>query len=255
MGSNRVLVAGVEQSDQWRLNASAQTLRGRLPKLAFRFYLGVISLAEEIGKAADEERVKEEEFFKQHEALTERYRHLTSSEIIQRAVLVEQALENLVASHFIGADFDKYLPFRSLMFQDGRVDFSDKIKMVKKLLKNEYPLIYEQVSPMFSKLDKTRELRNKFAHSKIVAPGYGEKELYMESYRDGKVVKEVIDSEENKQTIYEATGCQFLVMKIGAEIQRCNAIGKKMPLLPNLVRFFRERWPTLFTEEKPKEMF
>jgi len=209
-------------------------------------------MTEEVAKAADEETAREEEFFKRHEALTERYTHLTSSEIIQRAVLVEQALENLVASHFIGANFDQYLAFRSLMFRDGRVDFTDKIKMVKKLLKTEYPLIYEQVSPLFNKLDKTRELRNKFAHSKILSPRYDEKDLYMESYKDGKVIKELIDSEENKQTILEATGCQFLVTKIGAEIQRHNAIGRKMPLPGNIVRFFRERWPTLFAEEKPK---
>ena len=207
-------------------------------------------MAEERVKAADDDYAKEEEFFKQHEALTERYTHLTSSEIIQRAVLIEKALENLIAAHFLGSKFDQYLAFSTLMFRDGRVDFSDKIKMAKKLLKNEYPLIYEQVSPIFNKLGKARELRNKLAHSKILPPRYDEQELFMESYKDGKVVKEAVDSEENKQTIYEATGCQFLVIKIGAEIERHNSIGKKMPLPSNVVKFFRERWPTLFTEEK-----
>lgn len=207
-------------------------------------------MTEELVKADDDDANKEQEFFEQYEALTERYTHLTSAEIIQRAVLIEKALENLIAAHFLGSKFDQYLAFGTLMFRDGRVDFSDKIKMAKKLLKNEYPLIYEQVSPLFNKLDKARELRNKLAHSKILPPRYDEQDLFMESYKDGRVVKEPIDSADNKQTIYEATGCQFLVIKIGAEIERHNAIGKKMPLPSNIVKYFRERWPTLFTEEK-----
>lgn len=122
--------------------------------------------------------------------------------------------------------------------------------MVKKLLKSEYPLVFEQISPLFNKLTKIGELRNKFSHSKILPPRYEEDALYMESYKDGAIVKELIDSEENKQTIHEATGCHFFLMKIEGELERHRANGKKMPLPENVIRFFRERWPTLLTEEK-----
>jgi hypothetical protein len=200
--------------------------------------------------SAEETKKQEEDIIKRHEELSERYTHLTSSQIVQRVVLIEKALENVIASHYLSPNYDQFLPFRSLIFRDGRIDFADKIKMVKKLLKNEHPLIFEQVSPMFNKLDKARELRNKFAHSKILAPNYNDPELYMESEKDGQIVRELIDSDENKQIISDATGCQFLLIKIGGEIGRYKEIGKKMPLLPNIMRFFRERWPSLLIEEK-----
>lgn len=200
--------------------------------------------------SAEETKRQEEDIIKRHEELSERYTHLTSSQIVQRVVLIEKALENVIASHYLSPNYNEFLPFRSLIFRDGRIDFADKIKMVKKLLKNDYPLIFEQVFPLFSKLDKARELRNKFAHSKILPPNYNERELFMESEKNGKVVKELIDSEENKQIIYDATGCQFLLIKVEAEIGRHKAIGKKMPLPANIMRFFREKWPTLLSEEK-----
>lgn len=237
-----------EDSEALRLNASAN-----LERPAPSWPLGFIELVmseQKVEATAEETKKQEEDIIKRHEELTERYTHLTSSEIVQRAVLIEKALENVIASHYLSPNYDQFLPFRSLIFRDGRIDFADKIKMVKKLLKNDYPLIYEQVSPLFNKLDKARDLRNRFAHSKILPPNYNEKELYMESEKDGKVVKELIDSDENKQLIYEATGCQYLLMKIEAEMGRHKAIGKKMPLPTNIMRFFRERWSTLLIEEK-----
>src|SRR5260370_14764602 len=100
--------------------------------------------------SAEETSKEEEQLIKRHEALTERFTHLTSSQIIQRAVLIETALENIVAFQFCGNNYERYLPFRTLIFRDGRIDYADKIKMVKKLIKTEYPLIYEQISPLFN---------------------------------------------------------------------------------------------------------
>lgn len=64
---------------------------------------------ERVEEAAEaEETAKEDEIIKQHEALTERFKHLTSSGIVQRVVLIETALENIVAFEFCGDNHDRF---------------------------------------------------------------------------------------------------------------------------------------------------
>src|SRR5260370_8246883 len=90
------------------------------------------SMSEERAKVAEaEESAKEEEIIKQHEALSERFKHLTSSEIIQRVVLIETALENIVAFEFCGDNHDRFLPFLTLIFRYWRINYLDTVKLVK----------------------------------------------------------------------------------------------------------------------------
>lgn len=191
--------------------------------------------------------MNEEEIILQHRQAMVRYENLTGSRIVQGAVLVEAKLENIIAFHFCD-DQNKWLSFRTLLFLDGEISFSKKIEICKKLMREHYHAIFEQISPMFKRLHKVRELRNKFAHSRILVPNYNDPRLMMEYHRNGQVIQEAIDTPENEQIILEATGCHFFLGLILGEMMRQKAVGQARGLLPNHIRFMRERCPSLLAQ-------
>jgi hypothetical protein len=182
----------------------------------------------------------------------ERYRSLISSEIVQKAVLVEAKLEVIIAFHFCD-DRDKWLSFRSLIFHDGEITFSQKIRICQKLFKEHYPLIYEQVSPMFKRLDKVRELRNKLAHSKILPPEFNDPQVYMEYYKTGQIIRELVDSETNKSIIKEAAGCNYFPGLIEGDMEAQRSIGKARPIPANKINFMLARCPSLIATKYRKK--
>jgi hypothetical protein len=72
------------------------------------------------------------EVIERHAEANERFKSLISSEIIQRAVLIEKQLEIIIAFHFC-EDRDKWLSFRSLLFLDGQITFDQKTRICEKL--------------------------------------------------------------------------------------------------------------------------
>jgi hypothetical protein len=189
----------------------------------------------------------DDEIVVQHRRAMQRYDQLTGSRIVQSAVLVEAKLENIIAFHFCD-DQDKWLAFKSFIFLDGEITFSKKIEICKKVFRQYYPAVYEQISPMFKRLHKVRELRNKFAHSKILVPHYNDPRLFMEYQRNGQIVQEPIDTPEHDVIIHEATGCHFFLGLILGELMRQKATGQAQGLLPNHLRFMRERCPSLLAQ-------
>lgn len=91
------------------------------------------------------------------------------SRIIYQVIEIESNIEQIIAWHFCREE-SQHILFISLMFMDGQITFSQKITILKKLLRDSYPDIYKDVSSIFSQLGKIRELRNKFAHSKMTFP-------------------------------------------------------------------------------------
>lgn len=99
--------------------------------------------------------------------------------------------------------------------------------------------------PLFERLNKVRRLRNKLAHSKILPPDYNDPQVYLEYYKDGEIVKELIDTDENKTTIKEAVGCDFFLRLIEGELKRQRSIGRSMGIPANKINYMRARCPSL----------
>jgi hypothetical protein len=185
-----------------------------------------------------------QEVIARHAEANERYKSLISSEIVQRAVLIEKQLEIIIAFHFC-EDREKWLSFRSLLFRDGQISFEQKTRICQKLFREQYPKIFEQISPLFTRLKEVRELRNNLAHSKILPPEYNDPQVYMEYYKDGEIIKELVDSEKNKAIIKVAAGCDYLLRLIEGELEAQRSIGKARPIPANKINFMKARCPSL----------
>ncbi len=194
------------------------------------------------------QRTTMKEMIERHAEVNERYKSLISLQIVQRAILIEAQLETIIAFHFC-EDREKWLSFRSLLFRDGEISFSQKTKICKELFREQYPKIYEQISPLFTRLDKIRGLRNNLAHSKILPPDYNDPQVYMEYYKDGRIVKELVDSEENKAIIKEAAGCDYFLRLIEGELERQRSIGRSMGIPANKINFKKARCPSLIARK------
>jgi hypothetical protein len=201
---------------------------------------------------SESQDVSMKEVIERHAEASERFKSLISSEIVQKAVLIEAKLEVIIAFHFCD-DRDKWLSFRSLIFHDGEITFSQKIRICQKLFKEHYPLIYEQVSPMFKRLDKIRELRNKLAHSKILPPEFNDPQVYMEYYKNGQIIKELVDSETNKAIIEDAAGCNYFLGLIEGDMEAQRSIGKARPIPANKINFMLARCPSLIATKYHKK--
>lgn len=88
------------------------------------------------------------------------------SQIIYLATIIDDYISQCIAWHFC-TDPKKHLAFMSLLFNRGEVPFSKKIDIFEFILKNEYPDLHKETKGLKNKLEKLRELRNKFAHSTL----------------------------------------------------------------------------------------
>lgn len=150
------------------------------------------------------------------------------SRVIYNAIAIESDIEQIIAWHFCH-DEGKHILFISLMFNDGQITFSQKIVILKKLLRDSYPDIYLQFSGIFSQLNKIRELRNKLAHTKLripfeyfhpmrKTPDRPQKGLYLEYYKDGKVINEFIPAEKVEGIMEKAVVLEYFLYYLQMEI-------------------------------------
>jgi len=157
------------------------------------------------------------------------------SHAIYKAVAIESDIEQIIAWHFCH-DESKHILFISLMFNEGQITFSQKLAILKKLLRDSYSDIYLKYSGIFSQLDKIRELRNKLAHTKIRIPyeyiypmrattDRPQKGLYLEYYKDGKVINEFIPAEKVKEIMEKARVLEYFLDYLHMEIKN-RALGK-----------------------------
>jgi hypothetical protein len=148
---------------------------------------------------------------------------LIRARIIHCAIAIDRYLEEIIARHFC-ADETKLLSFRSI-FTDAEISFSQKTKIAKKLIKNNYPDIYAEISPLFNKIDKLRELRNKMAHCELVIPdepipSESQSTITIRYYKDGEIKTESFTKKQISEIAQEADMYGFLLSVVYHEIQK-----------------------------------
>jgi hypothetical protein len=135
-----------------------------------------------------------EELLKHQIEYTLNVDRLFRSQIIYEVISLEAEVETIVASYFCG-DVAKHPLFFELVF--GEITFSQKTKILRKILKLAFPELLETFKPLLNGMDTVRTLRNRFAHQQSVlpvAPHSGElpESIKLRSYRDGQVVEEEV---------------------------------------------------------------
>ena len=124
---------------------------------------------------------------------------LVRSYTLHQAISIEWVIDNIIATHFCHKK-EEYPLFFSLIFREGEITFSAKIKILKKLLKLKYPDINKQFPKLIKRLDVFRDVRNKFAHSGIVLPTEALPDqvingITLKYYKDGVETREEITRE------------------------------------------------------------
>lgn len=157
----------------------------------------------------------------------------TRSEVISIVIQIESHIEQTIAWHFC-SDEKKHAAFISFLFMDGQITFSQKITILKKIMRSFYNDINSQISSIYNQLDKIRELRNKFAHSQLEIP-YPEwitetrtKEalkplaegIDFTYFKDGRMVNEFLPLEKIKESIGKAYVLNQVVYRLSEEIRK-----------------------------------
>jgi hypothetical protein len=90
---------------------------------------------------------------------------MVRSHVIYEAIALEGVVEQIITTHFCQEELRDY-GFSRYCFE-GEISFKNKIRILRTLLKTCYPDIRERVPLLPGKLDRIRQLRNKFAHSAL----------------------------------------------------------------------------------------
>jgi hypothetical protein len=156
---------------------------------------------------------REELHARELELLWERDR-LMRSQVIYEAIDLESAVERIILFHFC-PDAARHDLFISLLFRDGEVSFSQKIKMLRKLLKLCYPKLSAAFAFLPTHLDKLRRLRNDFAHLPLdlpAEPGSSDlraEEVRLRSVKDGARITHGVAQDQVNRVVEQ---CRDLTM-------------------------------------------
>lgn len=104
-----------------------------------------------------------------HIELVLAYDRLFRSQIIYEAIDLEGFVDKMIAWYFCPEKAKHGLLFASL-FREGELGLSKKLRILKRLLVASHPDLLKVGGFWIKKLDKLRDLRNKFAHGKLVLP-------------------------------------------------------------------------------------
>jgi hypothetical protein len=179
---------------------------------------------------------------------------LVRSHIIYEAISLESMVDQIIAWHFC-PDETKHLWFQSLLFRVGEVPFSNKIRILKKLLRECYPDIWESVPGLTNKLDDIRDLRNKFAHSELVLDEDKVREaddrgVFLRSVQDGKIVEEFISKEMADKVVKDNTHFHVLMVCVLGEVQNRAQGKEEAGALLKLIEQLREKVPGVLARVK-----
>jgi hypothetical protein len=182
------------------------------------------------------------------------------SRIIYNAILVDNVIEKIIITHFC-RETDQQALFASLIFRDGRIDFSRKIIMLDKLLQSAYPDLHTQCKWIIKKIDQIREIRNEFAHSQTTVPieeavkqaqGKPVDGITLEYLKNGKVVYKTISTKEALGYMDRALALTIVLNHLHSEIENRISTGKKggfnvdrtLRVVNNVYRYASLRKPT-----------
>ena len=97
------------------------------------------------------------------------YDRLFRSQLLYQAISLEGVVDEIIAWHFC-PDPMKHGLFMALLFREGEIGFAKKIRILRRLHRASYPDLDEPFKFLLKRLELLRELRNKFAHSRLVMP-------------------------------------------------------------------------------------
>ena len=149
------------------------------------------------------------------------------SRIIYNAILVENVIDRIIATHFC-READQKILFASLIFREGQVTFSRKIIILEKLLKSAYPDLHRECKWIIKKIDQIREIRNDFAHSPTEVPledaikhaqGNPIEGITLASLKDGKVIYKTISTKEALGHMDRALALTIFLNNLHSEIE------------------------------------
>ena len=149
------------------------------------------------------------------------------SRIIYNSILVDNAIEKIITTHFCREKDEKML-FASLIFRDGQITFVQKTIILRKLLKHSYPDLSDQCDWVLNKINEIRDIRNDFAHSETTvliedavkhAQGHPIEGVTLEFWKDGKVVHKVISTKKALEYIDKALVLTMFLNRLHSEIE------------------------------------
>lgn len=155
---------------------------------------------------------------------------LMRSQILYEAIDLEAAVERIVAFHFC-PDPEKHDLFVSLLFREGEVTFSQKIKMLRKLLKLCYPTVERAFAFLPKHLEKLRKLRNEFAHLRLDFPAkpgstnLDAEEIKLRTLKDGQAAIRTITRAEVDEVVEQCRHVEMAAIFLGMFVRRA-AIGE-----------------------------
>jgi hypothetical protein len=97
------------------------------------------------------------------------YDRLFRSQLLYHAIALEGVVDEIIAWHFC-PDPAKHGLFFASLFREGEIGFAKKIRILRRLFRASYPDLDEPFRFLLKRLEILRELRNKFAHSRLVLP-------------------------------------------------------------------------------------
>ena len=165
---------------------------------------------------------RNEQMFGQEFVLDQRLR----SRVIYNSILVENALEKIITTHFCREKGEEIL-FSSLLFREGQVTFSRKIIILEKLLKLAYPDLHKECRWVIKQIDKVREMRNEFAHSQTTvliedavkhAQGQPIEGITLESWKEGKAVHRTVSTKDALGYMDKALALTIFLNHLKSEI-------------------------------------
>jgi hypothetical protein len=150
---------------------------------------------------------------------------LMRSQIIYEAINLEAAVERIITFHFCPSA-DKQDLFVSLMFSEGQVSFSQKLAILRKLLKLCYPKLATAFKFLLDRLEKLRKLRNEFAHLRLDLPAapsstdLAAEEIRLRTLKDGKRDTRVVTREEVDRVVHDCRDLEVACILLAMAVQK-----------------------------------
>ncbi len=130
--------------------------------------------------------------------------------ILELSVTLEQMTTICISSFFVKNTPDQWL-FTQTIFNESEISFSNKIRILEKIVHLRFQKFEKKHSNLFKKLNRIRKLRNRLAHTMpdLTAERRIEDvqrfKIRLEYYEDGKIMHHVLSIDDVSKAKKEAT--------------------------------------------------